>query len=387
MGTRNTTEDYGDGNWTNPRVQAENQSYLANQRQPVYAQPGYDQGPPTPHPAPYRYTDPYQPTPAQVAPASAWSPRRKPAFSLARRFAGVLLALLTLATGLTGATAYWAQTTLVDTQNFTAMTEPIAYDQDFQSSLATAVTDDIMASPTITTYLGDGNSTAWYGGVQNWLYDQTRGVVDTATQSLVTSEAYPDLWAQVIADTHAYNFSGEARPAILDFSAIYDSAGSSVTDATGLGIDTGTLPGRTVTLDTGQNIWPINSAINSFIALANLWQPLLFVAALAALVGFVLWPRNRFAYLAVIGFVGAGLLWLAGIMGGGASLTAGLQLPTSNTAVVFVQKLSEAITASFATYHNDVALKVLIAAAVLTLLAILSAILRLTARATTARTR
>lgn len=395
-GTRKSTEYYGDGNWTNPYVQAENQR-AQEEAQSAYKHQAqsYSHSYTEPAEAPYSGGT-YRPDKRSQAPTSApvasyalppRRQRRRPAFSLARRFFCILLALLTLATGLGAATAYWAHTTLIDTDNFAAMTEAIAYDQDFQTSLATAVTDDIMASPAIETYLGDGNSTAWYGGVQNWLYDQTYTLVDGATNSLVTSEAYPQLWAQVISDTHAYNFSGESRPAVLNFSALYDQAGSSVQSATGFGIDTSTLPGRTVTLDTGQNIWPINSTINTLIWLASLWQPLLVVSGLSALLGFLLWPRNRFAYLAFIALTAAGLLWVAGLLGGGASLTAGIELPASNAAVLFLQKLSETITASFASYHNGLALNLLIAGAVLVLLALLSAIMGLTAREATARTR
>ncbi|WP_237222633.1 hypothetical protein [Rothia nasimurium] len=397
-GTRKSTEDYGNGNWTNPYVQAENQR-AQEEAQAAYAhQPqGYTHPYAEPISAPYAqgaYQPEAQAQGAASAPVASYAPprvprrqRRRPAFSLARRFFCILLALLTLATGLGAATAYWAHTTLIDTDNFAAMTEAIAYDQDFQTSLASAVTDDIMASPAIETYLGDGNSTAWYGGVQNWLYDQTYTLVDGATNSLVTSDAYPQLWAQVISDTHAYNFSGESRPAVLDLSALYDQAGASVQSATGFGVDTSSLPGRTITLDTGQNIWPINSTINTLIWLASLWQPLLVASGVSALLGFLLWPRNRFAYLAFIAFSAAALLWIAGLLGGGASLTAGIQLPASSAAVLFLQKLSETITASFASYHNGLALNLLIAGAVLTLLALLSAIMGLTAREATARTR
>ena len=397
-GTRKSTEDHGDGNWTNPYVQAENQR-AQEAAQAAYAQQPQGYAHPYAEPASAHYTQGAYPPEAQAqgvasAPVASYAPpwaprrqRRRPAFSLARRFLCVLLALLTLATGLTAATAYWAQTTLVDTENFAAMTESIAYDQDFQTSLATAVTDDIMASPAIETYLGDGNSIAWYRGVQNWLYDQTYTLVDGATNSLVTSDAYPQLWAQVISDTHAYNFSGESRPAVLDLSAIYDQAGASVQSATGFSVDTSSLPSRTITLDTGQNIWPINSTVNTLIWLASLWQPLLVASGVSALLGFLLWPRNRFAYLAFIAFSTAALLWIAGLLGGGASLTAGIQLPASNAAVLFLQKLSETITASFASYHNGLALNLLIAGAVLTLLALLSAIMGLTAREATARTR
>lgn len=390
-GTRKIIEDYGDGNWTNPYVQAENQR-AQEAAQAAYAHPYAELA--SAHYAQGAHLPEAQVQGAVSAPVASYAPprvpqrqRRRPAFSLARRFLCVLLALLTLATGLTSATAYWAQTTLVDTENFVAMTESIAYDQDFQTSLASAVTDDIMASPAIETYLGDGNSTAWYGGVQNWLYAQTYTLVDGATSSLVTSDAYPQLWAQVISDTHAYNFSGESRPAVLDLSALYDQAGASVQSATGFGVDTSSLPGRTITLETGQNIWPINSTINTLIWLASLWQPLLMVSGVSALFSFLLWPRNRFAYLAFIAFSAAALLWVAGLLGGGASLTAGIQLPASNAAVLFLQKLSETITASFASYHNGLALNLLIAGVVLVLLALLSAIMGLTAREATARIR
>ncbi|MDY6051468.1 MAG: hypothetical protein SPI83_03545 [Rothia sp. (in: high G+C Gram-positive bacteria)] len=359
-GPHKSTEDYDNGNWTNPYIQAENQRAQEQAWAPVAS-----------------YAPPRLPG----------SPRRRLAFSLARTFFCTLLALLALATGLASATAYWGQTTLVDTKNFAAMTESIAYDQDFQTSLATAVTDDIMTSPAITTYLGDGHSTTWYGGVQNWLYDQTHTLVEGATHSLVTSVIYPQLWAQVISDTHAYNFSGESRPAILDLSALYDQAGSSVQSATGFGIDTSNLPGRTIPLDIGQNSWPINSTINTLIWLASLWQPLLIVSASSALLGFLIWPRNRFAYLAFMAFAAAALLWLAGLLGGGASLTAGIEMPASSAAVLFIQKLSETLTLSFSSYHTDLALKVLVAAAALTLLALLSAIMKLTAREATAPTR
>lgn len=368
-------EEYGKGSWTNPEVQAENWRAQAE----LQAQPLADQAflPPASSAQPQRYQ-------AQLAPdrpsPSFFRRRSKPRLSLFRRLICSLLALLALLLGLGSAGAYWAQTNLVDTERFSQVTADLAYDPDFQASLATAVTGELMASPVVSSYLGDGNSSAWYGGVQNWLYDQTYSLVDGATQSLVASEAYPQVWAQVIADTHAYNFSGQSRPAQLDLSALYDRAGQSVGAATGLSLDTSSLPGRTITLDSAQNFWPINSAINSLIWLASLWQLLLILSAGCLLLGFLLWPRNRFAYLAFVAFIGSGLLWLLGLIGGGLSLTAGLNLPAGGTALLFVQKLSEILTASFASFHYDWAFNLLIAGAVLTLMAFLSAILGLSTR-------
>ena len=104
-GTRKSTEDYGDGNWTNPYVQAE------NQRAQEEAQ-SYSHSYTEPAEAPYSGGT-YLPDKRSQAPASApvasYAPpprrqRRRPAFSLARRFFCTLLALLTLATGLGAAT-------------------------------------------------------------------------------------------------------------------------------------------------------------------------------------------------------------------------------------------------------------------------------------------
>lgn len=385
-GTQPTTAP-GSGSWVNPAIRAENQRYLAQQQhlQAHQPHPGYPQAAvhslePTRYPAPV-------PLAAAPAPRNYRAPRHKPAFSAARRFICVLLAMLTLASGLAGALAHWANTTLVNTQNFTALTQTIAADEEFKTNLSAGMTEDIMGSAAVATYLGDGNSTAWYGGVQNWLYQQTESLVASATTATVTSDAYPELIQQVIADTHAYNFAGESRPAILDLSALYEAAETSVNGAVPLTIETENLPGRTITLDTGNSIYPINSAINSLMAFAGAWQMLLALSGVSALLGFLLWPGHRFAYLAVVAYLGAGVLWVASLVGGGLSLTSGLSLPASTTAVIFVQNLSETLTGSYADHHAQLAGNMLVAAAVLTLIALLVGVLRLTARATTAHTR
>lgn len=400
MGTRSTNDfnEHGDGNWTNPQIQAENQRVIYQETQgqshtaigtvPYGTASTYPQTHTQGH-TPQAQTVPGSSYPVPVNPAAvpAYPYPAKPPYRLFRRFFCSLLALFTLLSGIAGATAYWAQTAIVDTDNFTAMAQGLATDQDFQNSLATAVTDDIMASPTISTYLGDGNSDAWYGGAQNWLYDQTYTLVNGATGTVVASENYPELWAKAISDSHRYNFSGESRPAMLDFSAIYDEAGGSVQTATGISLDTSTLPGRTVVLDTGESVWPVNISINTFIWFASLWPVLLAGSAGSALLGFLLWPGSKFAHLACIAFIGAGLLWVTALIGGGASWLSGMGQGTSSSGVLFFQKLSQLIADSFAGYHNGLAFAVLIAAVVLTLLAILTAVLRATARPATARFR
>lgn len=395
MGTHSTQDfnDHGDGNWSNPQIQAENQRAIHQQEtqgqgylpaHDTYASRfGYphEPAPGAGYPQPSLY-------PAGATPAETPYLRpRKPPYRIFRRFFCSLLALFTLLAGLAGATAYWAQTTLVDTENFTALADNLATDQDFQTSLATAVTEDIMASPTISTYLGDGNSDAWYGGVQNWLYDQTYTLIKDTTGELVTSENYPELWSQAIRDSHRYNFSGASRPAQLDFSAIYDEAGGAVQAASGITLDTTSLPGRTLLLDTGQSSWPVNASINALIQYASLWPILLAGSAGSALLGFLLWPGSRFAHLACIAFIGAGLLWLAALVGGGASWLSGMGQGASNSGLLFFQGLSELIADSYANYHSGLAFSLLIAAVILTLLALLTALWRVTARPATARFR
>lgn len=385
-GTQPTTAP-GSGSWVNPAIRAENQRYLAQQQQLQAQQPhpGYPQAAvhaleAAHHPAPEQQT-------AAPMPRYYRAPWHKPAFSATRRFICVFLAILTLASGLAGALAHWANTTLINTQNFTALTQTIAADEEFKTNLSAGMTEDIMGSAAVATYLGDGNSTAWYGGVQNWLYDQTESLVASSTTATVTSDAYPELIQQVIADTHAYNFAGESRPAVLDLSALYEAAETSVNGAVPLTVETENLPGRTITLDTGNSVYPINSAINSLMTFAGAWKMLLALSGVSALLGFLSWPGHRFAYLAVVAYLGAGALWVASLVGGGLSLTSGLTLPASTTAVIFVQKLSETLTGSYADYHAQLAGNMLVAAAVLTLIALLVGILRLTARATTAHTR
>lgn len=404
MGTENRGADptqklpeYGHGNWTNPQIAAENRRYLAEQeaqQTALYPAPPYQQQSASPYqnsqPAPggsYRESV-YQPVQRGPAPASYRAlPARKPVLSLTRRFICVLLMPLALLVGLTSALAYWADTALVDTQNFTELTSSLATDPEFQQSLSSSVTDDIMSSNAIATYLGDGNSTAWYGDVQNWLYDRTHTIVSDATTGAITSENFQTLWLEVINDTHAYNFSGESRPAVLDLSAVYDQAGSSVNSALGFTIDTSTLPGRTVPLDSAEGSYPINSAINTLIRFSDSWQLILAAAATMAALSFLLWPGNRFGHLAFAALSAAALLWLAGLVGGGLSLTSSISLPASPTAVLFLQSIAEKLTASYADLHYRLAGYALIATLALTLLAILSAILRATARATTAHTR
>lgn len=404
MGTqsRHDFNEHGDGNWTNPQVQAENQRviYQETQGQSASAVRAVAYG----TAAAYQHTLPQgqgqgrvpqaqtvpassYPVPVNPAPLPAYPYPAKPPYRIFRRFFCSLLALFTLLCGLAGATAYWAQSAIVDTDNFTAMAQGLATDQDFQNSLASAVTDDIMASPTISTYLGDGKSETWYGGAQNWLYDQTYTLVNQATGTVVASEDYPELWAKAMSDSHRYNFSGETRPAMLDFSAIYDKASDSLRATTGISLDTSALPGRTLMLDTGESIWPVNTSINTLIGFAGLWPILLVGCAGSALLGFLLWPGSKCAHLACVAFMGAGLLWATALIGGGASWLSGLGQGASSSGVLFFQKLSQLIAESFASYLNGLAFEVLIAAVVLTLLAILIAVLRVTARPATARFR
>ncbi|MDO4898179.1 MAG: hypothetical protein Q3965_02620 [Rothia sp. (in: high G+C Gram-positive bacteria)] len=386
--------DYGDGNWVNPQIAAENKQYLVQQEA---AQVGYHSAragtaAPSPPPAiypPLASQEHHQPTPAVLPAEATYAPQRprKPVLGVTRRLMCILLLPVIVLTGLAGATAYWAETTLINTEKFTELTAPLATDTEFQQALSSSVTEDVMASETVTSYLGNGESTAWYGGVQNWLYDQTESIVNSATSSAVTSENFPALWQQVVSDTHAYNFSGETRPAVLDLSAVYDEAGQAVNNSIGFSLDAGSLPGRTVALDSANGTYPINSAINALMGFAHSWAIWTGVSAGLTLLVFLLWPRNRFAFLAVAAFIAAAALWLVGLIGGGLSLTSGISLPSSATAVLFLQNVAEIMTDSYADFHYRLAFYALIAAVVLTLLAVLSAVLGLTARATTAHTR
>lgn len=355
-----TSYDDGKGNWSNPRVQAA-------------------------HRASYHQTAPYAPVSPNYQPLpAAYPPSYRPArLSLGRRLLSILLLLASLLTGLAASGAYWAQTNLVSAAGFEQLTAPLAQDADFQQALAQAVTADLLASEPIASYLGDGQSQAWYGGIQNWLYDQAENLMSQSTESLVASEAYPQLWQETIEATHSYNFSADNQPARLDFSPFYQAALTGVQNRTGLtlGLEASSLPGARVALEAEEGPYPVSSSLRALADFAAAWQTYALVSGGLLLLAVLLWPGKRLAFAAVSCLLAAGGTALLGLISSGLSLTSSIPLPALQSAALFLQRLSEAMTASLASSYYGWAGVLFLAGLGLTLLAILSSLLGLTARA------
>ncbi|MBM7051149.1 hypothetical protein [Rothia sp. ZJ1223] len=378
-------EAYGDGNWGNPSVQAPplpvsyqiasqpsaqpTAAYRAPQKVPVYAPPA--------QPAVSGYASPAYspPTYAQPQVSPVRVPARKPRFSALRRLLCVLLVPVFLALGSASALAYWVQSTIINPASFKALSASMAYDTEFQGNLARAAADDFMNSSSATAILGDGNSTAWYGGAQNWLHNQVNTVVHDSAQAMVNHDSYPKVWETVMADTHAYLFNGERKAAAIDLNYFYDQLDAFVGKPLGFDLNAD-ADQRLILLDGAEGGYPINGFVQSLMNFADSWQILTALTIAVGAFMFALWPGRRLLFAAIVGFLGAGMLTLGGALAHSSAFgTDAFNIPTS-TGQTFVQQLISTFTYSLASFNNSLAGTVALVSAGLLVLAVVVAAVR-----------
>lgn len=379
---------YGDGNWENPHVlapyrQREAPTHTAtdyrdqaHSHMPAVATGHAAQQPRTPHAqvAGNLYA---QPSPLR---ATSKDPSRpKPLLSKTRRFFCLLFVPLFLFLGASSALAYWVQKTLVSPNGFAQVSVSMAYNSDFQNSLAGSAAEDLMQMPSVQAVLGDGNSTAWYGPAQNWLYDRVNTAVHNTAYSLVNTDTYPQVWEQTMNDTHAYIFNGETKPAALDLSYLYSRIDQTVGQPYGIDL-TPENNQHLVLLDSADGTYPLNTLAQGITSFANSWQILTVATAGLGLFLLMLWPGNRLLFAAIVGFIGAGLLWIGGFLAQGSSwVLDAFQIPTG-TGITFIQQLTATLSDSLAAYNASLVGSTALVSAILLALAIACAVVGLTVK-------
>lgn len=396
-------DDYGDGNWENPEVPAYTQdSDYAQHHQSVaaYSAPVAQPVKPSPqafYPAHPQVSHNYAEQlhsyvrNEEVQEVAAYPPerttRRAPILAKTRRALCIILAPFFLLSGVASALAYWTQQTIIDPQGFSQISSSMAHNADFQSSLANSVADDVMNSSSVQSVLGDGNSTAWYGSAQNWLHDQVNTTVHDSAQAVVTNDNYPQTWETVMNDTHNYLFNGEVKPAALDLNYLYDQVDQTIGQSLGIDINAD-ADQKLVLLDGSDGGYPINSFAQRLTNFAASWKILTGITAALGLAMFALWPKNRFLFTAIVGFIGAAILWIFSMLASGATWGLGsLNIPT-DTGKTFMNQLVQTLSGSVAEFAKMLATNVALVSAVCLLLAIAISVVSYGVRATTsARTR
>lgn len=388
-------DDYGDGNWENPEVAAYTpDSNYARQPERIatYAAPSVaaQQAHPNAYGSAqnvlaqnYAANQQVSANPQEVA---AYAPkqrvRREPFLAKTRRALCILLAPFFLLAGAASALAYWTQQTVIDPQGFSQISSSMAHDAEFQSSLANSVADDVMNSSSVQGVLGDGNSSAWYGGAQNWLHDQVNTTVHNSAQAVVTNENYPQTWETVMNDTHNYLFNGEVKPAALDLNYLYDQVDQTIGQPLGIDINAD-ADQKFVLLDGSDGGYPINSFAQRLVTFAASWKTLTGITAAIGVVMFALWPRNRFLFSAVIGFIGAALFWIFSMIAAGSTWGLNsLNIPT-DTGKTFMNQLVQTLSGSVAEFSRMLATDIALVSAACLLLAIAISVISSGVRATT----
>ncbi len=318
------------------------------------------------------------------------SPRPYPRQRCAPRFVGfrvflsLILALVSLLSGAAGGFAYWAQKNLVEAEGFSAISNSMAEDSEFQGELATAVTDDLMQQDSVTSYLGDGNAGGFFGGIQNWAYEQIKTGVDSAAHSVVQSENYPDTWNQVLADTHAYNFdSSNQEPAALNLSALYSEVDRQAGSVLGFDPNISGSGQHLISLES-ENSTAIHSGLLGLAQFAAGWQTYLIISLLALVLAFLLWPRGRFYFAAVTVGIAALLTLATPALADALAAAASPANISTRVGQVFLNELSAKLAESLVSFASSLTLPLGIAAAVLCVIGLAVQISRLSARATTA---
>ncbi len=345
------------GSWHNQQIAQQNQQLLVQ-----------------PHTAAYSPVPPAQPA-ADAA---------KPLFAPLRRFLALLLALLTLLLAGSAAGAYWAQSSIVDPQGFAAISMNMAENKDFQAELAQAVTQDIMASEALSQYLGNGQESGLWGNVQNWARQQVESGISTAAQTVVEAESYPDMWKEVMADTHDYNMQAQGQGAALDLSALYKEIGQQT--GTVLGVDTSQVTsGEHLLPLVPAKAHPLGQALQGVQAYAASWPVQLALAGLGLLLGLLLWPGNRCYYLAFMLMLAGAGFWLLSL---GSALLASsldsLSIPSS-VGQVFMAQLASELASSFKAFMLTWVAPALIAGVLFFFLGLALQLTKFSVRAVTGR--
>ncbi len=371
-------------------------------------------------PSPQEFSDKTRALPAEETPNGTWrnphTPQqpayhepapearaRKPRFAGLRRFIGVLLGVVALVLGSSGALAYWAQNTIVQESGFDHLTADMAQDKAFQKELSQAVTKDIMDSEQVTHFLGKSeeeanrgfrvedllNPSRWFEQAQAIGRDQVENAIGAATQAVTQDQNYPQVWQQVMKDTHAYNMDSQRSAAGLNLNAVYQEVDNRVGTIFGFDPDIRGTGDHIIQLEPADSS-PQNSLHGNLMKIkdfAATWQTQLLAALGCALLAFVVWPRARLVFLGILVMLGAAILWGGTLLAPQISNAVDLNAIDSAAGKIFTQGLLERISTSLADFSGSYITVFLIVGGVLILLGIAVQLAQLTARSVSSRTR
>lgn len=324
----------------------------------------------------------YRPVPT-VNTVASYAQRTKPRFSGLRKFLAILLALVALCFGTTGATAYWVQENFVDSQGFSEISASMAHDSEFQHELAEGVTNDLMKSEAVTKILGDGNSKSTFdpfnilGAIKDWSHDQVEAAILSATTTVVESESYPEVWQQVMNDTHDYNLDDSKTDSVIDVTAIYQKVDEQVGTVLGFDPDLVGSERHLINLDS-QNGTSLNSTFKDIKNFAETWTIQLIIAGAALILAFFIWPRGKLLFTGIIVLLAGAILWFGSIAAEGISQAARSLNITSGVGQVFIQGIANQYAHSLADFASSFVVPTLIIAAALIVLGIAAQIAGLT---------
>lgn len=314
---------------------------------------------------------------------SSYALRTTPRLSGLRKFLCLLLAVTALLMGASGGLAYWAQKNFVETQGFSAISAQMAHDREFQDQLAQAVTYDLMKAPAIEQYLGDGNSKNIFnpidilGSTKDWGYEQVEKVISSTASTVVTAENYPQVWNQIMIDTHAYNLDDAHTDSAIDITPLYREVDQRVGTFMGFDPDlVGDQP-HLVKLDATNGV-SLNATVKNIRDFATTWQMQLMGSAGALILAFLLWPRGRLLFIGMVGLLAGCLLWFGSLAAAGISSAAETLKITSSVGQVFVQELANQYARSLSDFASSWVAPVLITSAILIALGIATQLASLT---------
>lgn len=292
-----------------------------------------------------------------------------------------VLCLLPLLVGLilSASLAHWAQHSLVEDDGFSLISADMVNDQQLQDNLRAAVVSDIMSSSAIQNSVGDGNSSGFWGGVQNWAYDTLKTTVQTTVDGVFNSADYPELWQEVMDASHTYNMNNPELAGI-DIAPIFNAVDAKI----------GTILGFDPDFTKSTFIVPLESSDNRVLSnniqilkdYGATWQPQLIATVIFALLIILLAPTARFWWTFLIAILSSLSLWLTSLLVG----TFELPRIGSETAQIFANGLTEAFTANLKDHLSNVATSMLFAALLIFLLATIMSVVKLSAKGATART-
>lgn len=343
-----------EGNWRNPAIEAENRRYR---------------------------------TPPAVTTADSYAQRPRPRFAFLRRCLAILLAAVVLLLGASGSLAFWTQKNFVEKEGFSQISENMAHDQEFQHELAQAVTNDLMESEIITQYLGDGSSKNTFnpldilGSLQDWGHDRVENLISGATTKVVEADNYPEVWQQVMTDTHDYNLDNSKSESVIDITAVYQEVDQQVGSIMGFDPDLVGSERHLINLDAS-NGTSLNQTFKSIRDFAATWQTQLIFAGIAVVLAFLIWPRGRLLFVGIVLLIAGALLWFGSLAAAGISRAAEALNITSSVGQVFIQGLANQYAHSLSEFTGAFVAPVLIGAAALIVLGIAAQIAGLSSRRT-----